>query len=73
MRKFKIIENDIKEISSWYAKVGESENRNVLEVMITQWHKDFEGDGYVQIFIIEMVLQIYTHGKLIKLYMLKYV
>lgn len=41
--------------------------------MITQWHKDFEGDGYVQIFIIEMVLQIYTHGKLIKLYMLKYV
>lgn len=36
-----------------------SESRNILEVKITKKHEDFQGDGYVQIFIVGMVSQTY--------------
>lgn len=45
-----------------------SESRNILEVKITKKHKDFQGDGYVQIFIVGMVSQTYIYAKFIKSY-----
>lgn len=48
----------------------ESENRDVLEVKITKKHEDFEGGEYIQMFIVEVVLQMDTYIKLVTLYAL---